>query len=111
MAPPVFTSKQARLMVYIAIPVILLSQFGYPSLFGLISQIFIYGMIAYNAECLSEGGCEIWSWSSIALPVFYSILYISFGKQLGLIAAPKSALTTLVPGTDQLHLLSRDEKQ
>ena len=109
MSPPVFLSKQARLMVYIAIPVILLSQFGHPSLFGLISQILIYGMIAYNAECLSEGGCELWAWSSIALPVFYSIIYISFGKQLGLIAAPKTALTTIVPGSEQLHLKSRDE--
>jgi len=108
MAPPVFLSRQARLIAYIAIPVILLSQFGHPSLMGLISQILVYGMIAYNAECLSEGGCELWAWSSIALPVIYSILYISFGRQLGLIKPPATPMTAFV--TPELKLTDREIK-
>lgn len=93
----VFYSKPARIITYIAIPVIFLSQFVHPTPLGFLTQILMYGLIAYNAECLSEGGCEMWSWVSIGLPVLYSILYIFFGAHLGLVASPPNPLSNLMP--------------
>lgn len=93
----VFYSRPARIVTYIAIPVILLSQYSHPSTLGFITQILMYGIIAYNAECLNEGGCEMWSWMSIVLPIVYSVLYIFFGTQLGLVAQPPTPMSSLIP--------------
>ena len=105
MSIQLFYSKPARMMMYLAIPVILVSQYGKFSSLNIIVQGLVYMTIAYNAECLVEGGCDLWSWMSVALPIIYSLLYIFFGNQLGLEPKPPSPITNIMPikRTNQLE--------
>lgn len=92
-----FYSKPAKVMMYLAIPVILVSQYSQFSSLNIITQTLVYMTIAYNAECLVEGGCDLWSWISVALPIIYSLLFIFFGSQLGLEPKPPSPITNIMP--------------
>lgn len=97
MSIQLFYSKPAKAMIYLAIPVILVTQYGKFSSLNIITQALVYMAIAYNAECLVEGGCDLWAWGSVALPIIYSLLFIFFGHQLGLVARPPSPITNIIP--------------
>ena len=84
-------------MMYLAIPVILVTQYGEFSSLNIVTQALVYMAISYNAECLVEGGCDLWAWLSVGLPIIYSLLYILFGNKLGLIAIPPSPITNIMP--------------
>ena len=92
-----FYSKQAKVMMYLAIPVILVTQYAKFNSFNIVIQSLVYMAIAYNAECMVEGGCGMWAWLSVSLPILYSLLYIFFGNQLGLVATPPSPITNIMP--------------
>ena len=72
-------SHQSQVVLIVSIPVILFSQFQRFSLGNLISNIILFAIIAFNANCLAGKGslvaCNIWSWFVIAMPVFLSISY------------------------------------
>lgn len=97
MPAQLFYSKPAKIMMYLAIPVVLVTQFYNFNTLSILTQFLVYLTIAYNAECLVEGGCDLWAWLSVALPILYSILYIFFGNRLNLSATPPSPLTSLMP--------------
>lgn len=97
MSVQLFYSKPARMMMYLAIPVVLMTQYTQFNTTSILIQALTYMGIAYNAECLVEGGCDMWAWSSVLLPIIYSLLFIFFGGQLGLIAIPPSPLTNILP--------------
>jgi hypothetical protein len=97
MSVQLFYSKPARMMIYLAIPVILVTQFTEFNSTSIFIQALTYAGIAYNAECLVEGGCDIWAWVSVLLPIVYSLLFIFFGNQLNLVPLPPSPLTNIIP--------------
>lgn len=88
-----FYSKPAKIMLYLAIPVILVTQFARFNSLNIITQALAYIVIAYNAECLVGGGCDLWAWISVALPILYSLLFIFFGK----VSLPSPQITNLMP--------------
>lgn len=92
-----FYSKPAQIMMYLAVPVILVTQYAKFSSLNIVMQALVYLMIAYNAECLVEGGCDLWAWLSVGLPIIYSLLFIFFGNQLNLVARPPSPITNILP--------------
>ena len=97
MSISLFYSKPARTMMMMAVPVILVTQYARFSSYNIISQALVYMAIAYNAECLNEGGCKLWSWISVLLPIVYSLMDIFFGGMLGLKALPPSPITNIIP--------------
>ena len=97
MSTRLFYSTPAKAMMYLAIPVIIITQYAKFNAFNIITQLLVYLAIAYNAECLVEGGCGVWAWLSVALPILYSLLYIFFGNQLGLRPTPPSPITNIMP--------------
>ena len=72
-------SSQSQVVLVVAIPVILFSQWKNFHFGNLISNILLFAMIAFNANCLAGKGsataCNIWSWFVIAMPVLLSISY------------------------------------
>ena len=92
-----FYSKPAMVITYLAIPVILVSQYSRFSALGIVIQSLVYMAIAYNAECLVEGGCDLWAWISVALPILYSLVYIVFKDKFNLEATPPSPFTNIMP--------------
>lgn len=90
-------------MMYLAIPVILVTQYARFSSLNIVMQALVYMAIAYNAECLAEGGCDLWAWLSVALPIIYSLLFIFFGNQLDLVARPPSPITNIMPIKRVVH--------
>lgn len=92
-----FYSLPAQIMIYLAIPVIIVNQYTEFNTFNVVMQVLVYLTIAYNAECLVEGGCDLWAWLSVALPIIYSLMFIFFGNKLGLSATPPSPITSIMP--------------
>lgn len=41
-----------------------------------ITSLISYIGLAYNANCLVGGGCGIWAWVTLSVPLFATILYI-----------------------------------
>lgn len=76
MSLKLFYSKPAKTILYLGIPVILLTRLAKGGSVKMITQILLYLSIAYNAECLIEGGCKTLAWLSILLPIIYSISFI-----------------------------------
>ena len=92
-----FNSLQARIIIFMALPVVFITQRSRFNSWAMVVQLLVYLGIAYNAECLVEGGCGMWSWVSISLPLLYSILYIFFSQQLRLKPRPPSPPTIIMP--------------
>jgi len=92
-----FYSKPAKVMMYLAIPVVIVTQYAKFNSLSIVTQALVYMAIAYNAECLVEGGCDLWAWLSVALPIIYSLMFIFFGNKLGLVASPPSPITNIMP--------------
>lgn len=92
-----FYSRQAKSMMMLAIPAIIVSQLYNFNTYSLGMQILMYFFVAYNAECLVEGDCKLWAWISVSIPILYSVLYIFFGNQLSLSPVPPSPPTILMP--------------
>lgn len=38
--------------------------------------VLAYGLVAYNSNCLTAGGCRAWSWISILTPVLTGLLFL-----------------------------------
>lgn len=108
-----FYSKPAKVMMYLAIPVVIVTQYAKFNSLSIVTQALVYMAIAYNAECLVEGGCDLWAWLSVALPIIYSLLFIFFGNKLGLVASPPSPITNIMPvqrvSEPQQPVLSQEE--
>jgi hypothetical protein len=67
-------SMQSKVILIIAIPFIILSQMIQFNLYSLVLNSITFGFIAYNANCLVYGNCEIWAWISILFPIIVSLL-------------------------------------
>ena len=92
-----FVSLQAKLIMAMALPVIFMTQRKRFDTLIFVTQLLIYLGVAYNADCLVEGGCGMWSWMSISVPLLYSILYVFFSNRLNLRHRPPSPPTLLMP--------------
>lgn len=93
-----FISSQARAILLLAVPVVFVTQtYGGFNTYTLITQILTYVFVAFNAECLVSGGCNMWSWLSVSVPLLYSVLYIFFARQLRLRPSPPTPTTLISP--------------
>jgi|JI10StandDraft_1071094.scaffolds.fasta_scaffold19629_3 hypothetical protein len=79
-----FESTQARVLIALAIPVIILSQRLKFSMVTLFTQIILYLALAYNADCLVTGQCKTWAWLVILLPLINTMGYLFFVDKLKL---------------------------
>lgn len=93
----IFYSKQAKAMMMLAIPTVIVTQLHKFSTYALVMQLLMYFFVAYNAECLVEGDCKLWAWVSVSFPILYSLLYIFFGNQLSLSPTPPRPPTIIMP--------------
>jgi len=87
-----FYTKPAKAMMYISIPVILVTQYYNFNVTNIILQSLIYMAIAYNAECMIEGGCDMWAWLSIIVPILYSLMYVLYGRRFNLLSTVPSPI-------------------
>ena len=80
----IYKSTQSKAILGAGLFSIILTQIaGYQSALTLGSRIttaltslISYIGLAYNANCLVGGGCSIWAWVTLAVPLFATILYI-----------------------------------
>jgi len=79
-----FESPQAKVVLALALPVIILSQREKFSIVTLLTQLILYVSLAYNAECLVTGRCGLWAWGSILFPLIQTIGFLFFNSKLNL---------------------------
>jgi hypothetical protein len=79
-----FESPQSKVVLALALPVIILSQRAKFSMVTLLTQMILYLSLAYNADCLVTGRCNLWAWGSILFPLIQTIGFLFFNNKLDL---------------------------
>ena len=69
-------SMQSKVMIGVSMLALIVTQVMNFSLAGLVGHMIMTVGLAYNATCLSMGGCNIWSWVTLAVPILLAILSI-----------------------------------
>ena len=90
-----FASRQSRVILLLALGVIILSQREQFNMLKLFTQILLYLALAYNAECLVNGKCNVWAWLSVIFPLVSAIGYLFFVNYIDI----RSPLRIPVPRT------------
>ena len=70
-------STQSKAILGAGVLSIIITQFfsGFAPV-SLITSLVSYIGLAYNANCLVSGGCGIWAWITLCVPLFATIGYI-----------------------------------
>ena len=70
-------STQSKAILGAGVLSIIITQFvsGFAPL-PLVTSLISYIGLAYNANCLVGGGCGIWAWVTLTVPLFATIGYI-----------------------------------
>jgi hypothetical protein len=80
----IYKTTQSKAILGAGLFSILLTQIaGYQSALTLgarvtaaLTSLISYIGLAYNANCLVSGGCGLWAWVTLSVPLFATILYI-----------------------------------
>jgi uncharacterized membrane protein len=79
---PLFESVQSKAMLFMALPVIVLTQMKKFDITQLFTHLILFLALAYNTDCLVEGRCRIWAWVSLIFPLIMVIGYLFFSRPL-----------------------------
>jgi len=79
-----FESTQSKVMLFLGLPVIFLTQMQAFDITKLLTQLILFVALAYNTDCLVEGRCRIWAWLTILFPLIMVIGYLFFSQPLSI---------------------------
>jgi Ca2+/Na+ antiporter len=65
----IFGSNQAKLLAVVSAIALLVSQYGKIRPLIILSALIFLCLTAFNVTCLVKGGCNIWAWLQIIIPV------------------------------------------
>lgn len=60
-----------------------IGMFANPSIVMFLVSMLMYSGLAFNATCLAKGGCDTWSWFTIAIPIIVTLIYIIISLRSG----------------------------
>jgi hypothetical protein len=89
-----FDSTQSKVMLFLGVPVILLTQMKAFDIMKLLTQLILFVALAYNTDCLVEGRCRTWAWLTILFPLIMVIGYLFFSRPLGIPPPIRIPITT-----------------
>ncbi len=67
-------SLQSKVLMGVSLLSLLVSQIFNFSFATLVGQLILAVALSYNANCLVNGNCGIWSWFTVAIPILVSVL-------------------------------------
>ena len=70
------STRQGQVILGVGTLATIVSMFTTPSIMVFISSILTYSALAFNATCLAKGGCNTWSWMTIAIPLIITIVHV-----------------------------------
>ena len=72
-----FTSTlQSKVILGVGALATLIKLITHFSVQTLLFSLCSYGGLAFNAGCLTRGGCGTWAWITLIIPVISTVLYI-----------------------------------
>lgn len=70
-------STQGKAIIVLALVGLVLGAMKYGLTTGaILATLIVSGLIAFNATCLVKGGCNIWSWITVSLPLLLMVIAI-----------------------------------
>jgi len=70
------STLQGKIILGIGLGSLVISQIVHLHFFGIVSHLFIYLAVAYNAGCLVKGDCDVWSWVTLSGPILWTLTYM-----------------------------------
>ena len=68
---------QAKCMFIMGTISIFITQLHQFNPTSLLFSVFMYLGVTYNANCLAKGGCQVWAWITLIVPIIATILTIA----------------------------------
>ena len=70
------STTQGQVILGVGTLATIVSMFATPSIMVFIISILTYASLAFNATCLAKGGCNTWSWMTIAIPLIITVIHV-----------------------------------
>lgn len=80
----IFESTQGKVMLFLALPAIMVTQMRAFDMNKLLTQIILFLALAYNTDCLVSGRCTTWAWLSLLVPLIMVIGFLFFQQDLNI---------------------------